>query len=643
MMKRGKWFFIIIVLFTINQNTIAQSPEEVAKVFPDADVVYTNYNKQLNIFMKDGVPAAESKMDIDMMMLTSKNSNMISRYAVYHSSYNKLSHLEAYTKVPNGKKYKTIKVSEIKTASSTQSSVFYDDGMESTFDFPGLTQYSVAHVNYDLFHKDAHLLTPFFIPERLPIVNATFKVVVPAGIYINYIVKNDPEGRFVFSEEKSKKETTYQWTITNTKPGTSFYNSPGFRYYVPHVIVYITGYDKNNERQPFLQNLNELYQWNYSFTKDLNKSSVPQIKSLVDSLTKNVTTDLKKAEAIYRWVQNNIKYIAFENDIEGFRPRQAADVFSKRYGDCKDMSSILTQMLNLAGLPAYYTWIGTRDIPYLYSELPSPIVDNHMISAMNLNGKWYFVDGTNSFANLELPPSFIQGKEALVAKNEKEYTIVKVPIAEPEVSVIEDSTFIYVTPNGIKGFEKVDYSGYFGENVYSTIAYKDENGLEKYVKSRMGKASNKFILGKYNINKVNPDLQLINISADFEIPDYGKKAGNNYFINLNLEKQLENQTIDLEKRKVPIENEFKYIIRQHHILEIPEGYTISDIPKDFEIKTDYMSFKIVYKFDKKRIIATQELINKTLMLYPTDFANWNKAIQSAMAQYKELIVLEKTK
>ena len=159
----------------------------------------------------------------------------------------------------------------------------------------------------------------------------------------------------------------------------------------------------------------------------------------------------------------------------------------------------------------------------------------------------------------------------------------------------------------------------------------------------MGKASNKFILGKYNINKINPDIQLINISADFEIPDYGKKAGNNYFINLNLEKLLENQTIDIEKRKVPVKNEFKYIIRQNHILDIPEGYVITDIPKDFEIDNEFLSFKIIYKVDKKRIIATQELINKTLMLYPRDFDNWNKAIRSTMPQYKELIVLEKTK
>ena len=60
-MKNIQQVLLILVLLGINQFSIAQTPEEVIKVFPDADVVYTNYNKKLNIFLKDGVPVAESK------------------------------------------------------------------------------------------------------------------------------------------------------------------------------------------------------------------------------------------------------------------------------------------------------------------------------------------------------------------------------------------------------------------------------------------------------------------------------------------------------------------------------------------------------------------------------------------------------
>jgi hypothetical protein len=57
------------------------------------------------------------------------------------------------------------------------------------------------------------------------------------------------------------------------------------------------------------------------------------------------------------------------------------------------MANLMTEMLKLAGLEAYMTWIGTRHIPYDYT-LPSLAVDNHCISTVILGGKEYYLDGT---------------------------------------------------------------------------------------------------------------------------------------------------------------------------------------------------------------------------------------------------------
>ena len=75
-------------------------------------------------------------------------------------------------------------------------------------------------------------------------------------------------------------------------------------------------------------------------------------------------TDEAKARRIYKWVQQNIKYVAFEDGMEGFIPRDASLVCSRRYGDCKDMASILTKMLQYSGVEACFVWIGTRSLPY---------------------------------------------------------------------------------------------------------------------------------------------------------------------------------------------------------------------------------------------------------------------------------------
>lgn len=628
-----------VALFLL-QQAAAQTPDEVRAKFPGEELAYLNFNQELKLFLKDEQPVAESRHQRELIILSDKNASLYNRQRIYHSGYSELKEMDAYTKVPDGKQYRKVKIADQKTTSSPSTSVFYDDTKETSFDFPSLTRDAIGHLEYTQYHKDAHLLTPFYFPGAIPVINAAFSVVVPNEIAVKFVVKNDPDGIFQFTEEKKRKETIYRWTVKNVKGLEDYRDAPSGRYYDPHIIVYVTSFENKEGKQNFLSSLDDLYRWNTSFTKELNLVPDDNLKRITDSLTKGQTTEKAKAKNIYRWVQHNIKYVAFENGLEGFRPRQAADVCNKRYGDCKDMSSIITQMLRIAGIKAYYTWIGTRTLPYRYSELPLPIVDNHMISAAHIDGQWYFLDGTDPHSTLDLPPSSIQDKEALVALSEKEYKVIRVPVAEATASVITDSTFISLTETGIKGTEKVHYTGYFGEDVYNALMYKDEKETKVYVNSRMGKASNKFTLGNYTISKINPDENIAGITADFEIPGYSKKAGDEYYINLNLEKLFENQVIDTIKRKVPKESEFKYIIRQYHILEIPRGYKVSYKPDDFNFSNDLVSIKISYEIKDGKITAAQEMQNKKLMIYPSEFDAWNKAIKAVQPQYKETVVLE---
>jgi hypothetical protein len=327
------------------------------------------------------------------------------------------------------------------------------------------------------------------------------------------------------------------------KPSDNYSNEPDFRYYQPHILVYIASFENENGSQPFLSTLDDLHKWNYSFLKDLNKTPDPALKKIVDSLTAGLINDHDKAKRIYKWVQQHIKYVAFENGVEGFRPRQASEVCAKRYGDCKDMSSIITQMLRMAGLKAYYTWIGTRDLPYNYTEIPSSIVNNHMISTVVIDGNWFFLDGTDPNAKFDMPPAFIQGKEALININENEFKVLTVPVALPEKNVLTDSTFLSMTDDGIKGCQSVRYNGYFGKDLYTSLLYKDERETKEFINNKLRKGSNKFILGKYYITRTAPDENIATITADFELPGYSKKIGKEYYINLNLVKILKTRLL----------------------------------------------------------------------------------------------------
>jgi len=65
-------------------------------------------------------------------------------------------------------------------------------------------------------------------------------------------------------------------------------------------------------------------------------------------------------QVLASFVQNDIRYVAIELGIGGHQPHPAAEVFSHRYGDCKDKVTLLSTMLKEIGVESYYVLINTE-------------------------------------------------------------------------------------------------------------------------------------------------------------------------------------------------------------------------------------------------------------------------------------------
>ena len=633
-------FFLLFTLFRITPAN-AQSVEQMQKIFPDKLAVFSNINRSVEIAYKDGTPYAEANEVSEMMILDDNANGMFNKDKVYYSAFNELKKVEAYTLVPDGNGTKKIKVTDFKTQSSPGQGVFYDDVKETSFDYPRMMKGSISHVETEHYNKDIRFLSSFYFSNYLPVHSATYSITYPEDMDVRYIIKNDDKKMVSVKETTRGRRKKLEFTANDVKNYEHFGDGTTISYYALHVIVYVASYNKNGEKVPVFSSLDELYKWNAGFLNNINSVADDNLKKIADSLCVNKKTDREKAQAIYYWVQNHVKYVAFEEGLEGFVPRQAADVCSKRYGDCKDMASILTAMLKISGLNACFTWIGTRSIPYTYTEVPLPVTDNHMISAVNIDQSWIFLDATDPNCIFGMPTSGIQGKEALISISPEKYELVKVPEMPAVKSVISDSTFLTISNNTLQGKCSVDYSGYFGSDLYNNLSYNKGDDERVYARKRMAKGSNKFIMQDYSIRLPDQVNKIANISSGFEIPDYAKSIADEIYINLNLEKLMSNVPIDTNKRKIAIENDFQYTINQVHTLKIPDGYAPDYVPKNTRVSNDVIDFSIDYKQNAGEISATQKLVMKKLYIQPKDFAAWNNAIAVISPAYKEQVVLKK--
>ena len=112
-----------------------------------------------------------------------------------------------------------------------------------------------------------------------------------------------------------------------------------------------------------------MYKWYNSLLNELDPNDAGLTK-MANSITKNASTDKEKIRDIFTWVQNNVQYVAFEDGIAGFKPSEAHEVASLKYGDCKGMANLLVNLLKAEGLDARHAWIGTRMNNYNY-KIPS--------------------------------------------------------------------------------------------------------------------------------------------------------------------------------------------------------------------------------------------------------------------------------
>jgi transglutaminase-like putative cysteine protease len=623
-----------ILLF--NNGLKAQNFESLQKQFPGEKAVLLNKSLQYNINIKNGQPYVESHETQQIEYLLGTATAYMGQYGFSHSDFQKLLTYEAYTRTPNDKK---LKVSEFKTITDKEDFVFYDDVKETTFNFPAVEPGAIGNLDVSWHNTDPHLLSPYYFTNYMPAVNSELKLTVSKDISLKYKLIGLDTNNITVTVDNKHSGTVYTFQYKNCPSDKRYPDAPEFAWYSPHVIFYIENYkdDKGNV-VPYLSNTNDLYKLQYGFIKTVNTTIDPGLKHIVDSLTLKLTTPESKAKSIYSWVQHNIKYVAFEDGMGGFVPRDAGMVCSRRFGDCKDMASILTEMMTAAKIPAYFTWIGTRDLPYKFSNVPLPLVSNHMICAIKLNGEFIFLDGTDPTCVFGLTPSGIQDKEAMIGISENEFKIVKVPVIAKEKNTVADTTWMELTKDGIKGKIKRDLRGYYAMNTYGHMMYWKDKDMKENMKDNFERGSNKFKLDTFKIEKKETNNEIV-LNGEFTLPDYAKKLGTEYYLNLNLFKFFQNEQIDYPKRKMPIEHDFKWVRKYITMLKIPEGYKVTYLPQSKSFHNKVWGFEMQYTQKGNWITLTQEFDNESLMLDNDQFEQWNKVLENLLPLYKETLSL----
>ncbi|TXD69383.1 DUF3857 domain-containing protein [Aequorivita lipolytica] len=632
---------ILILVATSAQAQYSEIYQKYKDKHPEASVVCLNQESNLFITLNNGAFDIVQE-NIEENLYLNEAATQGSQKSINFSSFFEMEDIEASAFNYEDNKYKEVKVSEF-TEKDEMGESFYDDTKSINFIYSNLKKGSTSKLKYSQKIKNPRFLTPFYFGDFSPIAQNKFSITADASVNLKFKQFNTEGVNIAFTKQEKRGKIIYTWELKDVKAFDYESQSSTYKNVLPHVVPFIASYQVNGNTVPVLNETRDLYNWYYSLVKDVNQEPAdPELIALTKSLTDGLDSNLEKVKAIYYWTQRNIKYIAFEYGLGGFIPREANQVFKKKYGDCKDNSSLLYKMLEIAGLKGHLTWIGTRKIPYSYEEVPTPIVDNHMILSYFDGSDIYYLDATGRNIPIMYPSSFIQGKEALIALDDSNYRIAKVPIIPAEKNSVKDITQLKIEGKQLVGSTKVEVSGYNKiDYIYALGNLNTKSERDNFYNDIFQKGNNKFIAQNIlETNKDDYDKNMI-VSYKFTIGDYLQQFGDQIFINLNLNKNISQYRTD-PNRKRDIEVDYKNYFTFETELLIPQGYQVDYLPESQTFGNDFIKATINYTQLDGKIKYKHTVTCDFLILDLNQQKEVNELIKNVEKAYKEVVTFTKS-
>lgn len=639
-----KYILLFLLCFGFYLSNSGQSPKKMLETYtekyPDTRYVVLDKTEIVSVDLIDGKIEITENSNEELFYLD-EDAAYLSEDKITFSSFVKLEEYEATTYIPKTGRYKSKKIKDFKVKNEFSSGIFHDDAQSLNFNFDGLQKGGKTKLTYTKKINQPRFLSGFYFIAPVPTINQKYVLEVHPDIDIEFKKFNTENIDYSYTETNKGGKKIYTFSLKNTPKFELEERAPKISYYAPHVVPRITQYKVNGETKKLLESPKDLFAWYNSLIKDVNRDIEDEkLKQLVKEITKGANNELEKVKQIYYWTQNNIKYIAFEEGMEGFVPRNTDKVVNQKYGDCKDMSTCISKLLNYADVDANICWIGTDAIPYTYEEMPTPASDNHMIAAYKNEGKYYFLDATSEFTPFGMPSSFIQGKEAMVKTGDNTFEIAKVPVVAAQKNSKIEYNKLKIVKDKLIGNAQTEIDGYLKTNMNYAISDADKEKQFDFFDRYLNKGSNKFILEDFNLSNLkNKDLAT-KIDYNYNIDDYLFTNKDEIYINLNLYKFFEGQKLK-DGRTIPIIRRFKRYDKITTELEIPVGYTISFLPKDINLQNKLYNYKSKYKKEGNKIIHIEEAAYNFLIMKSNEFEKYNAFLSTVDEYLSQSIILKK--
>jgi len=548
------------------------------------------------------------------------NESDFDQFVLSYDSFSKINMLKGRVFDANGKMVRYIKKKEINDQSAVYGSTMYSKSRLKWMDFNYPTFPYTVEIEYKKTTNRFMYYPSWVIQEfGVSVEQATFTVVTKDPDNLNYKVFNTD---LPPTKESEGSQLSLSWTAEQRAAIQDVDYGPPANEIIPRVVLAPKQFKLGKHK-------GQMDSWK-NFGQFMNKLNEgrdelsPEMKKEVLALTASAKSDQEKIDILYKYLQDNTRYISVQIGVGGWQTFDAAYVEKNKYGDCKALTNFMKSMLKAVDVKAYPVYIGSgRDDALVREDFVYPNF-NHVI--LNVPSEKYWLECTSSYS----PPNYIGKSNAdrmALRVTEEGGELVKTPSFTPEENKEANETIINLLANGDATIvNKCQLSGP-GQSWLRYSAFEDtKKEREDDFLESCGLPS--VSIKKYEVEALM-DKPVVKVNYDIVVRKYAAKSGKRFFVPINALNKF-SSTPEKTKRTEPIILNQGYMLEDDLTLVLPAGYEVESIPDEsILLESEYGVYKSNITVEGSKLKYKRTLTMLPLSLPASayeDFRNFRKEV-----------------
>lgn len=381
----------------------------------------------------------------------------------------------------------------------------------------------------------------------------------------------------------------------------------------------------------------------------------PEITAQTQSLIAGAPDFYTKLSRITDYIQKNIQYFIVERGIGGWQAHPAADIFRNRYGDCKDKTTLLISMLQVAGIHAIYMPVDDRrgyvdpDAPSRYGdhmitaiEIPAGIDDPRLQAVVKANhGKRYLIfDPTDERTPVgNLPPEEQGGYGTLAAGPDSQ--IIQIPVLPPDDNVTERKGSFTLSADGtLTGSVDTSHTGPGGADWRSLIKYTDDKERREYWEHYIAQTLPGVTLDSFSFTQPSDLAKPIVFHYKVTVHQYSHQAGTLLLVRPRV---ISSDAVPYDDKPRIYSIDLGATGRWHTTFDIaiPPGYVVDDTPDPVNLDPGFASYSSKVSVNGNLLHIDNEYIVRQVEIPASDAAAFRQFESAIIEDERGEAVLRK--